>query len=253
LLHYFVLIAVSYFQEIFFPVTNKNLTMDSELSELNCICAHGSLCIAAGRYEDAIDAFDEALVHARTAMVSFNSSAVDVKSVESIGFIHHPRYLASSTLHDQTTHQNHPGLSKSKQIFNKPLVIPNSGTFTNEQYQFVILYNLALAYHLCSVERQNGAILDAALRLWTLVYRFHWNDDLGLLPLHTCAILNNLGHVYHLLGDAKASRECHESLLCALLVLQRSEDSSFPECNADCFFRSITSLVLKDSKAACAA
>lgn len=228
--------------------------MEAELSVLNCICAHGSLCIAEGRYEEAIDVFDDALVQTRTAMVSFNSSPVESKSVlDMIGFIHHPQYLESLNLHDQSAHPGHPSLSKAKQIFSKPLVIPNSGVCTNEQYQFVILYNLALAYHLSSVERQSEVILEAALRLWTLVYRFHWNDDLGLLPLHTCAILNNLGHVYHLVGDAKASRECHENLLCALLVLRRSEDSSFSECNTDCFFRSITPLVLADSKVACAA
>jgi hypothetical protein len=228
--------------------------MDSELSVLNCICAHGSLSMVAGRYQDAIDAFDEALVQSRLVMASFGCFPLESKSILDVkGLIHHPQYLESSTPHAQSALRNNPNLSRSKQIFSKPMVIPKSGFCSNEQYQFIILYNLALSYHLFSVEHQNGVMLEAALRLWTLVYKFHWNDDLGLLPIHTCAILNNLGHVYLLVGDAKASRECHENLLCALLVLQRSEDSSFPGCNTDCFFRSVTPLVLKDSKAACAA
>lgn len=224
------------------------------MSVLSCICAHGSLCIAAGRHEEAIDVFNEALVVVREMTSVFGDFHCHGQSTCMMtDCIRNPPYLECSTLEDQSPYHHLHEHSRSKQIFKKPLGIPNTEFCSYEQYQFIILYNLALSYHMCSVKHQNEEMLKVSLNLWTLVHEFHWNDDLGLLPIHTCAILNNLGHIYHLLGNQKASRECHENLLRALLVLQRNEDSSLPGYNADCFFRSIAPLILEDSIAARAA
>jgi hypothetical protein len=151
---------------------------------------------------------------------------------------------------------DHPSEPK---IFAAPLIAPSSvhigyQDWTLEQYQFIITYNLALSHHLCAMERRDACKLEVALGLWDLIYRFHWNEDLGLVAFHTCAILNNYGHALRQVGAEKSALECFESLLCALCIcVQKGQRSDLDACRTDCFFQSISTLVLKDPQTASAA
>lgn len=141
-------------------------------------------------------------------------------------------------------------------IFASPLVVPE--TSTSELYQFCVTYNLALSYHLAAMTQQDGRKLEVALGLWDLVYRFHWNDDLGLTTFHTCAILNNYGLGLRQVGAEKGARECFYSLLCALCVSlhingTQYHRSGFDARRTECFFHNVSSLVLKDPMTARAA
>jgi hypothetical protein len=154
-------------------------------------------------------------------------------------------------------------IDQQPKIFSAPLVIPTSTDqryqpCTNEQYQFIVTYNLALSYHLAAMTQRDVRKLEVALGLWDLVYRFHWNEDLGVVTFHTCAILNNYGHGLRQAGAESPAQACFESLLCALCVcVQKKTDQSpaseLDACQTDCFFRSVSTLVLKDPMTARAA
>ncbi|KAL3907433.1 MAG: hypothetical protein SGILL_008879 [Bacillariaceae sp.] len=156
--------------------------------------------------------------------------------------------------------------SPKEPIFTAPLVVPcdddtnnRETTASTEQWQFVITYNLALSYHLCAMAQRDAKKLEVALGLWDLIYRFHWNENLGLATFHTCAILNNYGHGLRQVGADKPARECFESLLCALCVCvqNKGELSSSPSgvdaCRIECFYRNISPLVLRNPQTAGAA
>jgi hypothetical protein len=124
---------------------------------------------------------------------------------------------------------------------------------SDDQLAFVILYNLALSYHICAIHE--GGVdqkLYKALRLWEQVYKQHFKTDLGLSPLHTCAILNNLGNVYKALGQAECCQRCFKGLLTAMVFMK---ETGAADClNEDeTFFHSVSQLILTDRGVAPAA
>jgi hypothetical protein len=211
------------------------------------MCHRGGFFIVSGEYNEAIEIFSKGLTAVKN---NFLPPQVCVKgNVQTLKFyqVDMDDEGTCSQIHDQFQHCD------VQRVFKTPLMVPE-GYCSNDQYQFIITYNLALAYHLCALEQFDVEKLKVSLGLWEIIYRFHWNEDLGMATLHTCAILNNLGHVYRLLGDENTSKDCYESLLCALLCVQKASDTDGMEvCKAECFFQSITPLVLRDPKTASAA
>jgi hypothetical protein len=212
---------------------------------LSSLCRKAVETLVSQRYDDSIAVLTEALktVQQEQHLLSGLSSRDETMEEESeqvaaavpvLGY-----YKAETDL--------------SEPIFTAPLVAPSS--CSAEQWQFVITYNLALSYHLCAMERQDVKKLEAALGLWDLIYRFHWNESLGLVTFHTCAILNNYGHGLRQVGAEKPARKCFESLLCALCVClhNKGEASDIDACRIECFYRNVSPLVLKNPHTAVAA
>lgn len=234
---------------------------------LNEMCHHAVQGIVSGRFDESVEILTKALTGIQKEMAevgptcppSFGSSAATLPI---------PQYYQVD-MEDKSSSSPIPTFDtpniEQSQIFIAPLMIPSAPTShykcqpcSNEQYQFIITYNLALSYHLAGMAQRNAQKLETALGLWDLIYRFHWNENLGLVTFHTCAILNNYGHGLLQVGAEKAARDCFESLLCALCVCVQKKTHTSPvseldACRTDCFFQSIIALVLKDPMTARAA
>ncbi|KAL3903844.1 MAG: hypothetical protein SGILL_010290 [Bacillariaceae sp.] len=226
---------------------------ETTVEVLRLLCNKGIETIVSRRYDEAIETLTAALQtfqeeqHALSkADLSQNDSMEGEAEGEVSPSIPVLRYYRGET-------------DLKEPIFTAPLVVPASNNTDRpcsaEQFQFLITYNLALSYHLCAMATQDVKKLEVALGLWDLIYRFHWNESLGLVTFHTCAILNNYGHGLRQVGAEKPAQECFESLLCALCVCvqNKGEASDVDACRIECFYRNITPLVLKNPQTAGAA
>ena len=227
---------------------------EASVDVLRLLCNKGIETIVSGRFDESIDVLTEALKTFQQEQHTLSNiesrSQSDSMEVDSEQEVTRPvpvlRYYRSKT-------------DLKEPVFTAPLVAPSSDMadppFSAEQWQFVITYNLALSYHLCAMATQDIKKLEVALGLWDLIYRFHWNERLGLVTFHTCAILNNYGHGLRQVGAEKPARECFESLLCALCVCVQNKDeaSDADACRIECFYQNITPLVLKNPHTAGAA
>ena len=204
----------------------------------------GIYFIATEQYEKAVACFGDALDAVKIFLKEGKLTAVG-----SFGRSSTPAFCRFLKDRKSTAFEN--------SVFRNPLLIPENPC-SKDQVSFIIIYNLALAHHLnASSHRNNSEKLERVLRLWELVYDLHWQSNLGLQTIHTCAILNNLGHVNQLLGDMERCRKCFESLL-SIIVRVTDEvggrERSFLHYNENqSFFLNVAQLILQDSMAAPAA
>ena len=227
---------------------------EATVDVLRLLCDKGIETIVNGKFEESIGVLTEALKtfqEEQNALSNTDKSQSDSMEVEA-------EQTPSPAVPVLRYYQAETDLKEP--IFTAPLVVPSSNQSdttpcSTEQWQFVITYNLALSYHLCAMATQDIKKLEVALGLWDLIYRFHWNESLGLVTFHTCAILNNYGHGLRQVGAEKPARECFESLLCALCVCvqNKGEASDVDACRIECFYKNITPLVLKNPHTAGAA
>jgi hypothetical protein len=109
-------------------------------------------------------------------------------------------------------------------IFPHPLNLPE--LFTIEQFAFITLYNLALSTYVSAlVNNRSTRQLQKATELWELIYSLQWREELNLQPVHTLAILTNLGHARRVLGNEASSKVCYQNILTTLEFMRgRNED-----------------------------
>jgi hypothetical protein len=247
-------------------ISQTSCTTSTRLDEL---CSRAVNAIMSGRYDEATELLTDALTRMQQEIAATGSpsapQAEEVSLPEVRLPLQVPQYYQLDMEQESSSSKIHmfDPVDQQPKIFCAPLVIPGSSDrpyqqYTIEQYQFIVTYNLALSYHLAAASQCNMRKLEVALGLWDLVYRFHWNENLGLVTFHTCAILNNYGHGLRQAGAESPAQACFESLLCALCIcVQKKTDESpvseMDACRTDCFFRTVSTLVLKDPMTAKAA
>jgi len=154
-------------------------------------------------------------------------------------------------------------------VFGNPIVLthPEGRDFKNdpistEEYgrlSLVILYNMALTYHLFALEVQNinrhdggqshcapdpqvTELLNQALIHYEMAYRILVSEK-DVLASQAMVILNNVGHVHHLSGNKSRSRKCFEYLLSTMIYLR--ETGNVEQIHHwDSFFSNVMDLVL---------
>lgn len=108
-------------------------------------------------------------------------------------------------------------------IFPHPLSLPELPTI--DQFAFITLYNLALSTQISALTNNRSQQLKKATELWELVYSLQWRDELSLQPVHTLAILTNLGYSRRALGNDASARVCYQNILTTLEFMRgRNED-----------------------------
>jgi len=132
------------------------------------------------------------------------------------------------------------------------LPIPEEDSF--EFISYVVLYNLALAYHLKAAFETNHtlqrSILRKALTLYEHAHHVLKNQDFDLTLTHTMALTCNLGHIHHLLGDSHKAKLCFQHLLSTLLyVVDSGEALKINGGKLDGFFRNVMPLVSRTPSA----
>mmetsp|Transcript_5196 Transcript_5196/g.10687 ORF Transcript_5196/g.10687 Transcript_5196/m.10687 type:complete len:245 (-) Transcript_5196:183-917(-) len=118
---------------------------------------------------------------------------------------------------------------------------------------FIVLFNLALAYHQHGSRTNCQLQLQKALRLYELAYTVHIKEDLTLTVMQALAIVNNLGHLHALLGNKESSQKCFDNLLSTLMYIQEYRSDDVDAQHVDGFMSNVLSSMLTGPKSAAAA
>lgn len=120
------------------------------------------------------------------------------------------------------------GGCKTTSIMREPLYVssaylPQGELQKCELLSYVILYNLALSYHLRGMEEEVGhlrlAYLDKAKTLYEHSHSILSNQRLEISLIFTMAITSNLGHIHQLSGNQETAFNCFQHLLSILLYV----------------------------------
>ena len=144
----------------------------------------------------------------------------------------------------------------SSSIFRDPIYVssglPRSELDRCELLSYVILYNLALSYHLRAMDEEEdhlrNAYLDKALTLYEHAHHILSSQEIDVSLLHTMAIASNLGHIHHVIGDEQRAELCFQHLLSTILyVVDCGEGAKIK--SLDGFFRNVMPLICTSSSA----
>jgi hypothetical protein len=94
---------------------------------------------------------------------------------------------------------------------------------------YAIIYNLALCHHLRAISENTPSIHEGivkrAIALYKHAQKLLTSHSTKLDVLHTLAILNNLGHAYHLLHKEATAKVCFWRLLKAIMRISDNDQS----------------------------
>ena len=121
-----------------------------------------------------------------------------------------------------------------------------------ELLSYVILYNLALSYHLRAMDEEEESIriacLEKALTLYEHAHHVLSSQEIDVSLLHTMAIASNLGHIHHVRGDERRAEMCFQHLLSTILYVVDCGEGGKIEC-LDGFFRNVMPLIGQSTSA----
>lgn len=117
-------------------------------------------------------------------------------------------------------------------IFQDPIEIPRAAVARTRLSQkllakisIVVLFNLALSFHLLAVRNQSWKMLGKAKSLYESAFEMHLDDRCDATLLYSLALLNNLGLIYKQFQDQERSSYCFESVLATMMVLLESNEA----------------------------
>ncbi len=102
-----------------------------------------------------------------------------------------------------------------------------------------ILFNIALSQHRLGVEKGDTNSLHKALKLYNLGHSLITGQDTGC-PAMLAAMVNNLGHIHHVLGNHDMASHCFQHLLTILMC----DDINLEERLRDQLFSNVLPLIL---------
>ena len=116
-------------------------------------------------------------------------------------------------------------------VFQDPITIPFEAIKSDPSARFftklsmVIIFNLALSFHLSALEHVSVPRLLRAKRLYEFAFQMHLQDDCDVTLLYSLALMNNLGLIYNSLSDLDRSSQCFEHMLATMMFLLESDDA----------------------------
>jgi tetratricopeptide (TPR) repeat protein len=95
--------------------------------------------------------------------------------------------------------------------------ISKLGSIEFQTFALLIIFNLALAYHMKAIKNSEHQDFLRALKLYEIVCQSQDNGHRELPLIHSMALINNLGHIHLYLQDRAKSIQCFEHLLATLM------------------------------------
>jgi len=119
---------------------------------------------------------------------------------------------------------------------------------------YIILYNLALAYHLQAIKDGFSRKQDLRKSLWLYdaANSVRMQENLSLTVIQSMAIVNNIGHVHSVLRNKGKATLCFKHLLRLIMVVNAADGEESLE-ELDGFLMNVTSLILAAQTCAVAA
>jgi hypothetical protein len=145
--------------------------------------------------------------------------------------------------------------SVSNHFVECPLEIPRDLSLTSqtgEVLSCVVIYNLALAWHMwgykTSHTKEKNLFLSKALNLYRLAHGIMCNGRMRAYPSHYMALVNNTGHAHFCLGNTEKANACFQLLLETLMCVV--DQGSQCTCEfLDKFVSNVATLILEDKSA----
>jgi hypothetical protein len=198
-----------------------------------------------GRYTEAISDLIKAHLAARESIrlvpEDFSPLRSPCEGHQEYSLLDHLMLLSErATPHG---HEAHPE-NQDFFIYNRPISIPANLSPNHQETHAVILisilFNLALAQHLCALEfstqernQERYELTRQALKLYRLAFQLHHahqqeeDNAFGFVTrpsnMLLLALMNNSGHTYHMLGDGEDSSKCFEHLFASLMWLRTTD------------------------------
>eukprot|EP00934_Nitzschia_sp_Nitz4_P005309 Nitzschia sp. Nitz4//scaffold30_size153850//74872//75606//NITZ4_002780-RA/size153850-processed-gene-0.43-mRNA-1//-1//CDS//3329547270//5299//frame0 len=149
-------------------------------------------------------------------------------------------------------------------VYRKTLYLPTDLRCTETPFEVfmtfsvVIMFNLALCYHLSAMNKNEDTERRDSLYKASSLYTLHHQmltkaQDFDSKMMLLLASVNNLGHVKSLLGDSDSGNECFQWMLNTLLLLNTSKWAQRNNVSLEGFFQNTSHLVLRASNTAQAA
>ena len=117
-------------------------------------------------------------------------------------------------------------------VFRDPIQIPSrmlSQKTMSEgvlmRMMIVVLFNLALSYHLSALHSRNWNQLLRAEQLYEYAFYLHLENDSGGTLLYSMALLNNLGVVYEMCNERDKSQSCFQNMLSTMMILLECQEA----------------------------
>ena len=98
--------------------------------------------------------------------------------------------------------------------------------YTLEAFAFMMVFNMALAYHLLGECTQRREDFQSALDLYELAYKMQLTEDVEVALVHSCAMVNNMGQLQLRLRNRRAADWCFSTLLSILMFYVTDERKS---------------------------
>lgn len=145
----------------------------------------------------------------------------------------------ASVTHSRTTDfykipalQNNGALEAADYIFRDPIDIPIQSIARSRvtekmvtKLSIVVMYNLGLSFHLSAVQENCLDRLTRARMLYEFAFEMHMEEGCDVTLLYTLALMNNLGLIYHLLGEGNRSHHCFQNMLSTMMFLLDADDA----------------------------
>jgi tetratricopeptide (TPR) repeat protein len=117
--------------------------------------------------------------------------------------------------------RNKPSSPQPSYVCFSPVEISESldevGSIEFQNFSLLIIFNLALAYHMKAIQHSEHKDFVRALKLYEILCQSQDDDQNELPLLHYMALVNNMGHIHLYLQDMAKSKQCFEHLLASLM------------------------------------
>ena len=174
-----------------------------------------------------------------------------------------PTFHFLSNPEESFLHDDHPLVYNSSDlprfVFRDPIQVcipsnfqPSSGTY--EVLSYVVLYNLALSWHLSGISSVgNDAVrnvrLQKALDLYGHANSVMTNGQIEANPLHYMGMLCNIGQICSVQGNIEQAEACFRLLLSAIMCLVDSGVGAENHTQLEGFISNVMPIILKENTA----
>jgi tetratricopeptide (TPR) repeat protein len=230
------------------PTTNYSTMDPADILRSVIYNNEGFYLVEHGLYDDAIVSFTQSLeillqrdgVSNSDPTVTNENDATEVRSKM-------PQHRCISTLHTHLTSRTTPKVMRDEFnpihddqhdsiqpgfVFRDPIEIPfdsvaktslRHGSFA--KLSIIVMYNLALAFHLSALQKSSLPRLKRARKLYELAFQMHLKESSDVTLLFSLALMNNLALIYDMLGEHERSKMCFTNLLATMMFLLESNEA----------------------------
>jgi hypothetical protein len=146
--------------------------------------------------------------------------------------------------------------NKHSFIYQHAIVIPESSVAqtntcpSNKTISGIVIFNLALTYHLYALKTHAPQKLRKAAKLYGLGFDLHNDTSVSTSPIFLLATINNMGHVYQSLKEAHLASTCFDYLLSTLMYMVDSGQGACIQKGEDLgdFFENTTDFICQQGR-----